>query len=756
MMNVIGTGRPIHDAKGKVTGRTHYVADLTLPHMAHIAMIFSSIPHGRVRSIDASKALELEGVYGVFHCFNTPDYRYNRYRSQFSSPGSQMLPDEEHVFHSYVRFVGDRIGAVAARDEETARRAAALVKVEYEELPCALNFEDALAGKHCLDGASPILDEGTITVGEALPDEEQGIVVTSHTELSRLHHAAMETHACVAQYEPDTGMLTIQSPNQAVFGIRTVIADMMGLPYNQVRVVKTTMGGSFGGKQEWFVEPVAAALAKELNRPVKLVYDRAETMRSAYCRGAMRSDLRGVFRKDGTILRLDMDVLYDAGAYVSSGRDYIRAPFGKMFRCYRVPHANLHVRLVSTNTTPGGSFRSWGVAEYYTMLEHLLENAAKALNMDPVELRLKNVLHPGEYDIKMNLPVENTRIEECLVRGREKFRWTERLEEDRAFNAANHRYKRGCGVACGGHTNTYYTRFRDFAQAEIRMGDDGTVQACASIHDHGCGSVQAFKMILSEVLELPMDQIRLGEADTAVTPYDYGCYSSRSTFMVGGVLMRCAQKLRRELLSIAAQMLDAPVEELYFQQAVIHRKDHPEVALTYKDVSQWSILNLCREVFARETFETHSNPITTGAHYAHVEVDTWTGLTKVLDYLALHDVGQSINPAMCIAQTQGAVQMGCGAALREQYTFSPDGRGVNSLSKYHLMNAPDLPEIQVELIQDGPSQDGPFGAKSIGEIGMVPVAAAVSSAVNRALGTDMGVLPMDPDRILECIARREA
>ena len=229
-MNVIGTGCPIHDALGKVTGRTRYTADLTLPSMAHIAMVFSTIPHGYVVSVDASRALALEGVYGVFHCFNTPDYRYNRYRSQFSNPGSQMLPDEEHVFHSYVRFVGDRVGAVAARDEETARRAAALVKVEYEELPYALTFEDALAGKHCLDGESPILDEGTISVGQPQPDEAEGVVVTSHSELSRLHHAAMETHACVAQYEPDTGVLTIQSPNQAVFGIRTVVADMMGLP----------------------------------------------------------------------------------------------------------------------------------------------------------------------------------------------------------------------------------------------------------------------------------------------------------------------------------------------------------------------------------------------------------------------------------------------------------------------------------------------------------------------------------------------
>ena len=740
-MNVIGTGCPIHDALGKVTGRTRYTADLTLPSIAHIAMVFSTIPHGYVVSVDASRALALEGVYGVFHCFNTPDYRYNRYRSQFSNPGSQMLPDEEHVFHSYVRFVGDRIGAVAARDEETARRAAALVQVEYKELPFALDFDQALTGRHCLEGEKAILDEGSISVGQPQPDEAEGVVVTAHSELSRLHHAAMETHACVAQYELDTGVLTIQSPNQAVFGIRTVVADMMGLPYNRVRVIKATMGGSFGGKQEWFVEPVAAALAKELNRPVKLVYDRQEVMRSSYCRGAMRGDLRGVFRRDGTILRLDMDVLYDVGAYVSSGRDYIRAPFGKMFRCYRVPFANLHLRLVSTNTTPAGSFRSWGVAEYYTMLEHLMENAARALDMDPVELRLKNVLHPGEYDIKMNLPVENTRIEECLLRGREKFRWAQRLEEDRIFNAASHRYRRGCGVACGGHTNTYYTRFRDFAQAEIRMCDDGTVQACASIHDHGCGSVQAFKMILSEVLELPMDRIRLGEADTAFTPYDYGCYSSRSTFMVGGVLKRCAEKLRREILSTAARMLDAPEDELYFQRAVVRRRGCPETALTYKDVSQWSILNLCREIFAREVFETHSNPITTAAHFAHVEVDTWTGLTRVLDYLA---------------QTQGAVQMGCGAALREQYTFTSDGRGVASLSKYHLMNAPDLPDIQVELIEDGPSKEGPFGAKSIGEIGMVPVAAAVSGAVNRALGSDMGVIPMDPDRILECIARRDA
>lgn len=752
-MKYVGTGQPIHDARGKVTGRLRYAGDISLPGMAHICVVFSAIPHGYVKSIDASEALKMEGVYGVFHAFNTPKYRFNHYRSQFQT--AQDLPLEEGVFQTYVRFLGDRVAAVAAKDQDTARRAAARVKVEYEELPYALNFEDALAGKHCLEGESGVVDEGTITVGAPLPDEEEGIKVTVHNELSRLHHAAMETHCCLADYDPDGDELTIYSPNQAVFGIRTVVADMLDMPYNRVRVIKSVMGGSFGGKQEWMLEPVCAVVAKQLKRPVKLVYDRAETMRSTYCRSAMLGDVTGVFRKDGTLLHLHMDVVQDAGAYVGNSKDYLRAPFGKMFRCYRVPYGTLHGRVVSTNTTPSGAFRSWGVAEYYVMVEHMMNKAAEVLNIDPVELRIKNVLLPGERDIKMDLPVGDAQTKECLIRGAERFRWKELLKEDEEFNASNHRYKRGAAVACGGHTNTYYTRFKDFAGVEIRMCDDGTVQASVSIHDHGCGTVQAFKMILAEVLELPPELIRMGEADSAHTPYDYGCFSSRSTFVIGRAVQNCGENMRKEIIKAAAAMLEAPEEELYIKDAIVRRKGHDEVALTYKEVSQWTIMNLRQELFAHERYHNSTNPTVTGTHFAHVEVDTWTGLTKVLDYLAVHDVGQAINPAMCIAQTQGAVQMGCGAALREQLTFSSDGRSVSSLSKYHLMNAPDLPNIQIELVQDGPSQEGPFGAKSIGEIGMVPVAAVVASAVNKALGADLQVIPMDPDRILEFVAQKQ-
>lgn len=749
-MKLVGTEQPIHDARGKATGRLRYAADLERPGMAHIAVILSTIPHGYITSIDAAKALELDGVYGVFHAFNIPDYRYNRYRSQFS----QTLPPEERVFHRYVRFIGDRVAAVAAKDLETARRAAALVQVKYQNLPCAITFDQVLAGKNCPNGESPVLDECTLTVGVPQTDESEGIAVTVHNELSRLHHAAMETHCCVADYDPDSDELTILSPNQAVFGIRTVVGDMLQMPYNRIRVVKTTMGGSFGGKQEWILEPMCAVLAKLLRRPIKLVYDRAETMCSTFCRGAMRGDLRGVFRKDGTLLRLDLDLLLDAGAYMGNSGDYVRAPFGKLFRCYRLPCASMHARVVSTNTTPSGAFRSWGVAEFYVFVEHLMDKAARILNMDPVELRLKNVLISGEWDIKMKLPVEEVRTKECLLRGAQRFHWEEKRTADAAFNASSHRYKRGTSVACGGHTNTYYTRFNDFAGAEMRMCEDGTVQANVSIHDHGCGSVIAFKMILAEVLELSPDLIRMEEADTAHTPYDYGCFSSRSTFVLGRAVQCCGENLRQEVLKSAAQMLNVPEEALYIEQAVVRCKTQQDVALSYQTVSQWTITNLRRELFAQARYHNHTNPAVTATHFAHVEVDTWTGLTKVLDYLAVQDVGQAINPGMCIAQTQGAVQMGCGAALREELSIGPDGRCVNSLSKYHLMNAPDLPEIQVELIQDGLSEEGPFGAKSIGELSMVPVAAVIACAVNQALDADLQVIPMSPDRIMEYIAKR--
>lgn len=747
-MTLIGTNQPIHDAREKASGYAKYAADYDFPGMAHVCVIFSPIAHGMVKSVDDSAALAMDGVYGVFHCFNTPENMFNHYRTMLAQAAT--LQEEERAFERHVRFVGDRVAAVAARDLETARKAAALVKIEYEELPAAVTYEEALAGKNLTEGESAIRDEGEMVFGT--PPEEPCTVVETHSELARLHHATMETHACIVNYEPFSDLLTIYSPNQAVHGIRTVVADYLKMPYSHVRVVKATMGGSFGGKQEWFLEPVAALIARRIRRPVKLVYRREDSMVSTVVRGAMRSTFRGMYAADGRMLGLEVDLLADCGAYFGNTGDYVRALYGKFFRLYQIPYIRYHLRVVSTNSPSSGAYRSWSAAEAATMLEHNVNQAASRLGLDPIAVRLKNVKHPGDMDPKLNLPMEEFRAEESILRGCEKFQWYRKMEEDRAFNQTSRRYRRGVGIGCGAHGNTYFPRHQDFAAADLRLNEDGTIQAHVSLHDHGCGTVQAFRMILAEALEVRQEDILIGEADTAHTPFDYGCFASRTTFVVGGAAYGCAQKLRQVMIANAAELNQLPEEDLYIQQAMIRSRSNPELSYTYREIAMASTLKLRREVFAEYQHHNNSNPGVMGAHFAHVEVDTYTGMTKVLDYLAVHDIGQAINPALCVAQIQGGAQMGCGAALHEKMTVDAKGKTTGSLSKYHVCLAPDMPNIQVELIQDGLSKEGPYGAKSIGEVCYAPAAAAVCAAVNQALGSDIGAVPMDPPVILKYLA----
>ena len=749
-MKTVGVTRPIHDAAGKASGYTKYAADIMLPDMAHICLVHSTIPHGYVRAVHDEKALEVPGVLGVFHCFNTTQRKYNRYRSRFS----QELPEEERAFADYVRFIGDRVAAVAAVSRDIAEKAARLVEVEYEQLPFSVGFDDTLEGKNCLDGESPVKKEFTAEYGTP-PADADCVDVESFTQFPPLHHATMEPHVCVAYYDPYQDQLTIYSPNQSVHGIRVTVADYLEMPYHRVRVVKATMGGSFGAKQEWFTEPVAALIAKQLGRPVKLVYSRAEAMTCAIVRGAVRASVHGKYLKDGTLASVDVDLVLDAGAYVGNSCDYVASIYGKLFRCYRIPHVRYRARVISSNTPVSGAFRGWSAPEEALMMERNLDAAAARLAMDRIDLRLRNTLLPGDIDRKSNLPMEEIRIREALLRGRELFEWDRLCAEDRAFNASNARYRRGVGVGCGGHGNTYYPRHDDFGAGRMILNEDGTVQLIVTVHDHGCGTVTALKMIAAEVLDMPDRDIRLDEGDTAFTPIDFGCFASRTTFVLGRAVHDTACALRDRILDCTAELFELPREDLYVDSATVRCRHKPDTVVTYREAARAVMLKQRRNLTAEANFANVTNPGVTGAHFAHVEVDTWTGFTRVLDYLAVHDIGQAINPGMCIAQIQGAAQMGCGSALREEMVVGKDGRCTSSLSKYHLFLAPDLPNIRVELLMDGRSAEGPFGAKSIGEVSFVPAAPAVCGAVNNALGSELGVLPFTPDRILTYLAERK-
>ena len=748
-MRYVGKNYPIHDAVSKAAGRAVYAGDMELKGMLHMAILFSSIPHGIVKKLDVSQAEALPGVVAVIHCFNTTDREYNRYHSQFG----QELVKSERIFNSHVRFVGDRVAAVIAETEEIARAAVSLIQVEYEELPYSLDMEDTLSGRiDQVHESGAVFECGEKVTGKK-PQGPDLVEVKAVANLSRVSHICMETHACVADYDKYSRELTVYSPNQTVFGIRTVLGDLFEMDYNHIRVIKTTMGGSFGAKQEWVLEPVTAAAAIRVGRPVRLVYNRAETTVSTYGRSPMHFESAFTFTRDGLLQGVDCELDLNAGAYLGNSVNYARTVAHKLFRGYKYPYCRFNARAVITNTIVSGAFRGWTSPEATIMFEHNMNMGARELGIDPVELRIKNVMVPGDADPLGDIPIGNFKAKEALEQGRDHFNWEQRKAENARFNRENRRYKRGLGVALGSHVNGFYPSKTDYARVEMRLTETGSVICNLTLHDHGCGTVTAFQMIAAEALDLPLEKVTVKEGDTLYTPLDVGCFSSRTTYVMGRAVIECAEVFKARLRRHASQLSHVPEEELVVEQETVHSVKDPELSYTWSQVADRSQQILMQEVFVSHEYIPHTNPGVAGAHFAMVEVDTYTGMTKLLDYLAVHDIGQAINREMCIAQTQGAVIMGSGAALTEHVMTKSNGKPMGSMKDYHLINSFEAPNVRVELIEDG-GTEGPYGAKSIGEVCHTPVTAAVVGAVNDALDSDLNNIPLSPDVITSYLQER--
>lgn len=743
-MEYVGKNMPIHDAIGKATGKLKYAGDMKIHGMLHMALVFSTIPHGMVKSIDYSEALKLNGVLATMDCFDTTQKEYNRYQTQYR----QELIKNERIFNSHVRFVGDRVAAIIAETEAIARDAAKLVKVEYEEYPFALTIDEARSGK--IDN---VYEHGAVfgdyhhEVGQK-PDEEGLVKIRSCTDLARINHVCMETHACIADYDECRRELTIYSPNQAVFGIRTVLSELFEMDFNSVRVVKTTMGGSFGAKQEWILEPVTAAAALKMKKPIKLVFNRNETIVSTFGRSGMHFETEFLFTEDGYIKSADIDLSLDTGAYVGNAIGYSRTVAHKLFRAYRYPHVNYNSRAVITNNIVGGAFRGWTSPEETIMFEHNMNLAAKRLNIDPVDIRLKNIMNSNDIDLMNGKSIGDFRAKEALLQGRKSFNWDERKKEVEEFNKVNKRYKRGLGVSVGGHVNNFYPGKPEFARISMSLAESGSVDCNMTIHDHGCGTVMVMKMIAAEALGISTDMVKIGEGDTAKTPYDVGCFSSRTTYVQGKAVIECANKLKEKILENVSTYTGVATENLEMEGMNIRFKNNEREDMTWSDVFDFSLQKLREVIFVSIEHKPDSNPGVAGVHFALVEVDTYIGMTKILDYLAVHDIGRAINREICIAQTQGAVVMGSGAALSEHVMIRKNGVPSGSLKDYHVINAFEAPNVRVEFIEEG-NTDGPFGAKSIGEVCHTPVTAAIIAGVNNALDSELNTIPLTPDVILE-------
>ena len=495
------------------------------------------------------------------------------------------------------------------------------------------------------------------------------------------------------------------------------------------------------------LEPVAAAAALRVKRPVKLVFNRSEVFTSTICRSPIDFKIASKFTKDGKLQSFDIDNTLNAGAYLGNSLDYCGAMSKKTFRCYKYPYLKYNSRAVITNTPVSGAFRGWSSPELYVGLEHNINMAARKLGIDPLELRIKNAAPQGSIDLALEETLDNIHLKECLELGREKFEWDKKRKEDEEFNKNNKRFKRGTAVGCGGHLSGYFPRIPDFCEVDLRMTESGSVIAHMSLHDQGCGTVEAMRMIIAETLEIDEDMVQVTEGDTAVTPYDVGCFLSRTTYVLGCGAYEASRSMLKRMKDATSRINNFPIEDIEIHNGIITCKSQPDFKWTYRDVATESLHILKEELSIQEQYKNKSNPGVNGAHFAQVEVDTYTGMTRILDCLAVHDIGQAINREICIGQIQGA-------ALYEKVDVKPNGQATNSFKDYHVINSFEAPKIKVELIEDG-SLDGPYGAKSIGEVCHVPVAATIMGAVNQALNSEIDTIPINPDAVVAYMAAKE-
>ncbi len=747
----VGVSSPIHNGVDKATGRQIYVADRSLPHMHYAKLVYSTIPHGKVTAIDVAAAKKVPGVAKIFTCFNTTQRLYSRVQT---AAYKQDVLLQENLFPKQVRFIGDRVAMVVAATPEAAEQAAALIKVTYEALPSMITMEQAMDKQAVpLHSQGNVYACGPVGYGDK-PMAEDIIQVETKIRLPRLHHAAMEPHGCVADYQPGIGKLTVWTPCQSVFGVRNGIATLFDLPYNSIQVIQETMGGSFGSKQENVLEPLAALAALTVQRPVQLVLSREEAMHCTMQRADMRYFVRSYVKPNGKIVGVEVDCTINAGAYLTNSHGYLFSMLDKLSRIYDFPYASFTGRAVCTNTPVSGSYRSWGSSEIATALEHHMNVVAKKLSLDPVDLRLQNTLPPNSPHRMELISIGNCRIADCLQLGREKFQWQQEKKFCEDWNRQHKRYRYGIGMACGAHINGFYPSDQERATVGLRMNEDGTVHANVCVHDHGCGTVTAFRKLIAEVLAIDEQSIMIGQPDTDQNYNDYGCYGSRTTYVVGRAAKNCAEQLLEKIKGQAALFLGVEAACLRHGEGFVFVAGQQEKKLAYREIVQKAMVETQQEIYAVEHYVAASNPSSNGAHFAKVKIDCYTGLVKVEKYLAVHDLGKAVNPAMCQTQIGGAVQQGIGAALQEEIIFDTvTGKaGSSNLNKYHLVNVPDMPDVETSFVEKGGDQ-GPFGAKSIGEVSLVPVVPAVLNAVAHGLDKNIVQLPVTPQRLLALLTK---
>lgn len=735
MEKVIGKSYPVKDAALKVTGQMKYVSDLKPQNVLHAKMLLSPVAHAKIKNIDVSDALKVEGVRAVATHLNSPCIKYNGALRFFEHD----IPKDEAVFNEIVRYVGDRVAAVAAETVEAAEKAVSLIKVEYEELPAVLTIQDAIKeGADLIHGDTNKIAEMKIDAGnvdEAF--EECDHVFEDEYNVPAIHHGAIETHSAIAHYDYNNN-LTVYTPCQNTFAFRIILSQIFEMPLHKIRVVRPAIGGSFGGKLEMTIEPVSAVLSKMTKRPVKLVLNRRESIIATRTRHGAYVKIKTGVKNDGEILAQNIDIYTNTGAYASSALNVMGALSHKVYKVYKIPNMRFKGIPVYTNTPIAGAMRGYGSPQVFMAQQAQIGKIAKTLGLDLTYVQEKNVAEPDGVDVRFNAPIGNPRILDCIEKGKELFGW----DEKKRLPKEEEKYYRGVGMAIGAHGNGVFGAHRDVITLTLKLNEDGTATLITGVHDMGNGVATMQTMMVSEVLGIRPEDVETYEADTDACTFNLGDYASRGVFVEGAGAKKTAEKLKEMILDEAEKLMEVPKENLILEDGLVVNKEDKDQSKTLSDVAVFTQSKSLKELSVVESFSSPAGITSYGVHFVEVLVDKETKKVKVENFVAVHDVGTVINPMNLEGQLEGGIHMGLGYALSEEVSFDEKGVPLNDeFTSYKMLRANEMPDIKIHFV-DGFEKDGPYGGKSIGECAVVPSAPAVANAVLDATGIEVHSLPI--------------
>jgi putative selenate reductase molybdopterin-binding subunit len=785
------------DAVKLAQGKPAFAADFEKRGLLHAKVLFSPHAHALIKKIDTSKAKALEGVAAVLTWQDLPRVIYSTAGQSDPIPG----PLDAFSLDKKVRFVGDRVAFVAAETVEIAEKAVSLIEVEYEILPTILdsreamtsttrihdepefvNFADSNAEKNL--AAEIRIDIGDVEKGFAEADE----IFEAEYEVPKVQQAHIEPHVVVTYWDEDD-RLVIRTSTQVPFHVRRMMAPVLGLPVKRIRVIKPRIGGGFGGKQEVLIEDVAAHLTIATKQPVIYEYTREEEFIASRSRHPMRIKMKTGVKKDGTITANSMYALSDTGAYGCHALTVTGNTGHKAMALYvgdgeyrKSPNIRFYADVVYTNTPPAGAYRGYGVPQGYWPLDRHMEKIARKMGFDPIDFRLKNAIHAGEYhpfSIAWNEGreprpeiIQTVGLEQCVAQGRAAIGWDDKYgnEEWRISGSKVKGQKsgetldlrpstkrKGIGIALAMQGTAI--PYLDMGGASIKMNDDGSFNLLVGATDLGTGSDTVLAQMAAEVLGVPIEDMICYSSDTDFTPFDVGAYASSTTYISGTAAVNAAKIVAERIKIRAARMFGELFAGLKVEPANVKLANRLAIAPDGQTIPLTEIAldslhrNNQEQIMGVASYVSPVSPPPFAAQFAEVTVDVETGQVTVDRLVMAVDSGIIINPLTASGQIEGGMTQALGYAVCEEMRYDEKGVALErDFDRYHLFRADEMPELETIFVETfEPSH--PFGVKAVAEIPMDGVAPAIGNAILDAVGANVDDNPVTPEKVWRALKK---